>query len=332
MPTDPVLRELTARQLDAWLPGALQRSRRATLAVAGAPSDAETPEAAVRAVGAAGAGLRGRRLTVLVLADGTEELPARLGAAEAELPTEVAVHLVPGDHTRLPVALKAAGAAGAPLLTVVDWGKEGPLLNAYGREGSPSCTPAGAGGPPVEGAEGTGLSRAVLAAAASGRPAELLVVADTPVRAALTERFPLVAEVEWVPADGAPPRLVAFATGSDRGLDAFKAGLWEVAGQLGGRLRDPADPTAVPLAATTDPDPAPLGRELLAELARSGPRTVTELRRHTLTATGYRSADAVRAVTGLLDAGAARRDPEHGRLGGDVVIHAGASPSAWSGS
>ena len=82
------------------------------------------------------------------------------------------------------------------------------------------------------------------------------------------------------------------------------------------------DPDGRLLDVGADPDPGPLRRELLAELARRGPRTVTELRRHTLTSTVYRAVDAGRAVTGLLDEGVATRDPEHGRLGGDVLIAA----------
>ena len=54
--------------------------------------------------------------------------------------------------------------------------------------------------------------------------------------------------------------------------------------------------------------------------AGGGPRPVTELRRHTLTATVYRAADANRALTGLLAAGAVRRERETGRLAGDETI------------
>ncbi|MCM0679093.1 hypothetical protein NCC78_31140, partial [Micromonospora phytophila] len=89
MPTDTVLRELLVRHLEIWLPGALHRARRATVVLAYAGDDAGSAEAALRAVAEYADRLRGRQLTVLVLADGTEELPARLGAVEAELPPEV---------------------------------------------------------------------------------------------------------------------------------------------------------------------------------------------------------------------------------------------------
>ncbi|MFG3704767.1 hypothetical protein ACGF7U_08555 [Micromonospora sp. NPDC047670] len=289
MPTDAVLRELLVRHLEAWLPGALHRARRATVALAYADGGADSAEAALRAVAEYADRLRGRQLTVLVLADGTAELPARLGAAQAGLPAEVAVHVVPGGPARLPVAVKAAGAAGAPLLSYVD----GPA------------------------------DPAALTATAVGRPAEALFVtaAGTPARDALADAgFPLATEVELVPADGAPARLLSFATGSDKSLEAFKEALWAVDGFAGVRYRDPADPAGRLLDIALTPEPGPLRRELLAELARSGPRTVTELRRYALTATVYRSADAVRALTGLLGTGEVTRDPEHGRLGGDVLI------------
>lgn len=295
MSTEAVLRELLVRQLDHWLPGALHRSRRATLALAYAGSDTGGAEAALRVVAEFADRLRGRRLTVLVLAGGGADLPTRLGAAETALPADVAVHVVPGHPDRLPVALKAAGAAGAPLLAVVDGGEPDPAL---------------------------------LAAVATGRPAELLLVttAGRPVRPALTAAgFPLVTEVELVPADGGPARLLGYATGSDKGLEALKEALWVVDEYAGVRYRDPADPAGRLLDISLDPDPGPLRRELLAELARTGPRTITELRRFAATSTVYRAADANRALASLLASGAATREPEHGRLGGDVVVTAAAA-------
>ncbi|MFG1951179.1 hypothetical protein [Micromonospora sp. NPDC048830] len=304
MPTDAVLRELLLRQLDAWLPAARQRARRATLALAYAGTDDGGADAALRAVAAHGDRLRGFRLTILVLAQGTEDLPARLGAVEAALPAEVAVHVMPGDPARLPVALKAAGAAAAPLLTV---------------------------------AHGAAPTPALLAAARTGRPADLLLVGepDAPLRPWLSAAgFPLVAEADLavgpLAAAGGSVRRIAFATGSDRSLTAFKDALWAAGGAGGVRYLDPAEPGGPALEASAEPDPDPLGRKLLAELGRTGPRTLTELRRHALTDTLYRAEDATRAVTALLAAGAVTRDPEHGRLGGDVLITArpGAGPAA----
>ncbi|MGC1214437.1 MAG: hypothetical protein WA890_24645, partial [Micromonospora sp.] len=180
----------------------------------------------------------------------------------------------------------------------------------------------------VDGGEPT---PAVLAAAATGRPAELLLVTDAgrSLRAALADAgFPLVTEVELVPADDSPARLLAFGTGSDRSLEAAKDALWAVDEYAGVRYRDPADPAGRLLDISLDPEPGPLRRELLAELARSSPRTVTELRRFTVTSTVYRAADANRALTSLLGSGAVTREPEHGRLGGDVLI----SPASRAGS
>ncbi|WP_320064827.1 hypothetical protein [Micromonospora sp. RTGN7] len=295
MPIDSVLRELLVRQLDAWLPAALHRARRATFALAYAGSDAGGADAALRAVAEFADRLRGFRLTVLVLAEGDETLPARLGAVEATLPAEVTVHVMPGDPTRLPVALKAAGAAGAPLLTV-----------AHGADPTP----------------------ALLAAVRAGRPADLLLIngPGSPLRPALDAAgFPLVAEVELIvpveAAKDAEERRIAFATTSDRSLQAFKDALWAV-GAAGAGYRDPGDPQGRIIDVVGEPDPGPLGRELLAELGRLGPRTVTELRRYALTATPFRVADATRAVAGLLDSATVTRDPQDGRLGGDVVITA----------
>ncbi|WKU04943.1 hypothetical protein [Micromonospora sp. HUAS LYJ1] len=296
MSIDAVLGGLLVRQLDHWLPGALHRSRRATLALAYA-GDPGTAEAALRVVAGFADRLRGCRLTVLVLADGGPELPARLGVVEAGLPGDVAVHVVPGGPTRLPVVLKAAGAAGAPLLTLVD---------------------------------GAAPEPALLAATTTGRPAEvLLTTTATTLRPALTAAgFPLVTEVELVPADGTPARLVAFGTGLDKSLEAFKEALWASEADVESAVRH-RDPAGGLLDVVADPPTGPLRDALLAELTRHGPRTVTELRRHTLTATAYRAGDAGRALTELLDAGAVTRDPEHGRLGGDVLI-IGPAPAARS--
>ncbi|MEU1887615.1 hypothetical protein [Micromonospora sp. WMMD987] len=292
MSIDAVLRELLVRQLDHWLPGALHRSRRATLALSYA-GDPGTAEAALRAVAGFADRLRGRRLTVLVLAGAGPELPSRLGAVEAGLPADVAVHVVPGDPARLPVVLRAAGAAGAPLLTLIDGAAPDPAL---------------------------------LAATTTGRPAEVLLTAapTTTLRPALAAAgFPLVAEVELVPVDGSPARLVAFGSGLDKSLEAFKEALWTAASAGTVRYRDPAGGLH---AAVVPPPAGPLADELLAELSRRGPRTVTELRRHALTATAYRAVDAGGALTALLDTGAVTRDPAHGRLGGDVLISAHPAP------
>ncbi|MEV1331651.1 hypothetical protein AB0J20_18990 [Micromonospora costi] len=316
MPSDPtaaVRRELLVRQLETWMPAALHRSRRATLALAYAHDDAGSADAALGVVAEYADRLRGRRLTVLVLAGGAADLPARLGPVEAVLPADVAVHLVPGDPGRLPVAVKAAGAAGAPLFSYVDLSAPGPT------------PPAGESGGGAGGHSG-GPDPAVLRAAAGGRPAELLLCAGGDARAGLgAAGFPLVTEVDLVPGGDGPASRIAFGTGFDRSLEAFKDALWAVDEFAGVRYRDPADPAGRLLDIALDPEPGPLRRELLAELTRSGPRTVTELRRYALTSTVYRSSDAVRALTGLLAAGSVTRDPAAGRLGGDVVITAAAA-------
>ena len=72
---------------------------------------------------------------------------------------------------------------------------------------------------------------------------------------------------------------------------------------LNGEWFTEIDPDGEPLSPALPVDPAPLGRALLAELTRHGPRTVTELRRYAVTETAYRAVDAVRALTDLLDSG-----------------------------
>nr|WP_233558843.1 hypothetical protein [Micromonospora radicis] len=275
------------RHLRDWLPGALGRARRATVAIgAGDGGDGGGPaEAALRVIREHADRLGGCRLTVLVLSEGAEDLPARLGAVEAQLPPQVAVHLMPGTPGQLPVALRAAGAAGAPVLSYLA-------------------------------AEET-VAPVALAAAVTGRPAEALLHAGaaTPLRPALTDAgFPLVTEVELADTG----RRIGLGTGSDRSLEAFKENLWA----LGVALRDP---DGRPLRPDPQVDVEPLARALLAELADAGPRTVTELRRHAVTGTAYRAVDAVRALTGLLDTGRVSRTPEHGRLAGDVQLTAARS-------
>ncbi|GAB4101676.1 hypothetical protein GCM10028790_06940 [Micromonospora taraxaci] len=284
--TTDFLRELLVRQLTTWLPAALHRSRRATVAIAG--TDAGSAEAALRLVAAHGDQVRGRQVTVLVLAD-SAALPARLGPIEAELPAEVTVHLLTGDPYRLPVAVKAAGAAGAPLFSFVE----------------------------LPGA----VTPKLLAAAANGRAGELLLHTGDSARDALVSAgFPLVAEVAPVLPDGEAAGVIAFGSRSDRSLEAVRDALWAVGADLDVRYRDPQDPMGVTVGVVGDPELEPLARELLEELRRGGSRPVTELRRHTLTATVYRAADANRALTGLLDAGDVRRDREAGRLAGDEII------------
>ncbi len=114
-------------------------------------------------------------------------------------------------------------------------------------------------------------------------------------------------------------RLVAFATLSAKSLEAFKNCLWAVDEYAGVRYRDPTDPDGHHghLAA---PNPGPLRRELLAHLGTVGPTSVAGLRHFTLTETIFRASDTVRVLTALLSQGAVTRDPERGRLSGDVVI------------
>ena len=290
MPIAGVTRELLGRHLDVWIPAALQRSRRTTVALAwaGAP-DLAGAETALGVFAEFADRLRGRQLTVLLVAGDTAGLAARVQAAPG-LPAELTVHVVAGGPEMLPAALTAAGAAGAPLLSYVD------------AEVAPALEPV-----------------------AAGRPAELFLV--TPVldwaahRAAVNAAgFPLTAGVELV--DTSQARLVTFATASGRSLEAFKNTMWSVDEYAGVRYRDPRDPDSHLMDIALTPNPGALRRELLAHLAATGECSVTELRQYTLTDTVYRASDTVRVLTALLSAGSVTRRPAGGRLSGDVLIAA----------
>lgn len=317
---DVVTRGLLLRQLDTWIPYALHRSRRATFVQAYHGDDGGTADATLRVVADHAGLLRSRRLAVLVLggADGLATgLAARLGEAQAGLPAGVTVHPVPGGIERLPVALRAAGAAGAPVLAYLEAGE------------GPAPTPV------------------ALAALGGARPAELLLTLGPSARSGLPPApdgppwhglpekagLPLATEVECV-VDGGPDgagersELVVFATSAGRRLDAFKDALWAIDEYAGVRYRDPADPDGRLLDISLEPDPGPLRRELLAQLAQVGPATVTELRQFTATRTVYRAADTNRVLTALLAAGELTREPAEGRLNGDVMVTpAGAATS-----
>lgn len=298
-----VKRELLVRLLDSWTPYASHRSRRAAFVQAYAGGGGGSADAALRVFVEFADLLRGRRMTVLTLAPQTEDLATLLGAAEAELPADVSVHLVPGGAARLPVAMKAAGAAGAPVLAFVDV-SEGP---------APDPT--------------------VLAAVATGRPAELLAVlgpqarhtwgdpaGEDPRTALNAAGFPLVTTVELVAGPDDDVELVLYATGSGKRLDAFKEAMWAVDEYAGVRYRDPADPAGHLLDISLNPHPGPLRRELLAWLAETGGCQIGGLRRFTAERTVYRSEDTIRVLDGLLSGGLVTREPTHGRLGGDVMI------------
>ncbi|GIG91610.1 hypothetical protein [Plantactinospora endophytica] len=307
MSTDPigvVKRELLVRQLDSWTPAALHRSRRVTFAQAYAGADGGVADAALRVFAEFADLLRGRRTTALTIGPADDhDLSARHAAAQSELPDGLTAHLVPGGVERLPVGLKAAGAAGAPLLVYLD----------------------GTGGP--------GPAPEILAAVAGGRPAELLLVLDPPVwsgadhRRLLTEAgLPLVTEVELVAETPARSEVLVFGTAAGKRLDAFKNALWAVDEYAGVRYRDPADPEGHLLDISLAPHPGPLRRELLTRLATVGAASVTELRQFTAERTVYRPADTNRVLLALLAAGLVRREPEAGRLAGDVTITTAPTP------
>lgn len=244
---------------------------------------------------------------MVAVADDPTETAARLAAAQRDNPdAALAVHTVPGGtDARLAAALRAAGATRFPLFGYLDAGA--------------------AAAPPAE---------ATLAALGVGKPSDLLLILAPTIladqlssdpaatglgayRLALHDAgFPLVTVVELV-TDG---ELLVFATTSGKSLEGLKEALWAAAEDAGIRLRDPGDLRRQPIEVSAAPDLDPLHDVVLSRL-RAEPRcSVTDLRTVALTDTVYRAADANRVVAELLSAGAVLRTPEHGRLGGDVMI------------
>jgi hypothetical protein len=295
-------REVLVRHIETWAPAALHRARRATYAHGYADADGgQSAEAALQVFAEQSDMVRGREITMVVVGDDVSGLAARLDAVRGA-GAGLIVHTVSGGtDERLDAALRAAGAARVPLLGFLD--------------------ATAAGGVPAP---------ATVAALAAGKPAEvLLVLAAAAVsdvdayRAGLhAAGFPLTAAVELVDGSGVG-ELMVFATGLGRSLEAFKETLWAVDEFAGVRYRDPGDPERHLIDISLNPHPGPLRRTLLRHLGTVGAATVTELRTYALTETVYRAADATRVVQGLLAAGSVTRQPEHGRLGGDVVIAAG---------
>lgn len=297
---------LLTQHLADWAPVALHRSRRATFVQAYAGPDTQLAEVAVRA--AAEPVARGDRLALVVLATVPGDLATRLGTVEAQLPAEVSVHLIPGGPGHLPISIKAAEAAGAPLLVYLD-SAEGPTPDSR-----------------------------LLASVAAVRPGEVLLTAPggtgwdarTVLHAA---GFPLVTQIDLAtrptgprfdgrygthpPAVGDVEQVIAFGTGSDRSLSALKDALWSAPTATDLCYRDPRGQLRE---MSEGGDEQMLASGLLHQLRQRGPATVTELRRFTLTDTPWRAADTRGALDLMLDAGVVTRDPAVGRLGGDVVI------------
>ncbi len=361
--TAAVKRELLVRYLEAWAPAALHRGRRATYLHGYADADGgQAAEAALRVFAELADMLRGRSLAMVAVAADAPPLQRRLNAVQADLDTPPAlmVHVVPGaTDERLAVALKAARAAGAPLLGHLDAtagtppamasiaalgsGRPAELLLVLGRRVLPDL--AAGRTPAVEGDRLFGDDRWRDVSAQPG-PRRYAHLVDR-YRSALRDAgFPLVAAVELVAGDGElvagtgepvagdggsraaadhdDGELVVFATSLGKSLEAFKNALWAVDEYAGVRYRDPRDVERHLLDIALTPHPGPLRRELLDQVAAVGACTVSDLRRFTLTDTVYRASDATRVLAALVSSGAVSRSPGHGRLGGDVVIAPGA--------
>jgi len=318
-----VKREVLVRHLGAWAPAALHRARRATYVHGYADADqGSSAEAALRVFVEQSDLVRGRELRMLAVAEEVSALGSRLGAIPAAAAGLTVLPVPGGTDARLAVALKAVGAARVPLLGYLD---------AAAASGPPSLTTVAAlaAGKPAEallvfaaGALADGGDRVFGDGRWRGQSGGALVDA---YRSALSDAgFPLVAAVELV-ADEGDGELLIFATTSGKSLEAFKDLLWAVDEYAGVRYRDPGDPDRHLIDISLNPHPGPLRREILHHLTLVKEATVAELRTFALTETVYRAADVTRVLHTLVDAGTVHRQPEHGRLGGDVVITAESS-------
>jgi len=291
-----IKRELLVRHLEAWAPAALHRGRRVAYAHGYADADGgAAAEEAVRVLADQPDLARGRELSMVAIGTDLGPVEERLKRAQQEAGAAAGftVHTISGGtDERLEIGLKALGAHGVPLLGYLD--------------ASASEPPAGP----------------TVAALTGGKPAEVLLVLPAGASAeAYRAGWPLFTEVEMATGEEAG-QVLAFGTTSGKSLEGFKEALWAVDEFAGVRYRDPGDPDRHLIDISLTPHPGPLRRELLAHLEADGPATVTELKTFALTETIYRAADAVRVLHTLIDSGAVTREPEHGRLGGDVVITA----------
>ncbi|GGK84246.1 hypothetical protein [Mangrovihabitans endophyticus] len=287
-------REVLIRHLQAWVPAALHRGRTAVYVHGYADADGGTAaEAALRVFAEQSDLVRGRELVMLALGDDVAEVGRRLSGVPGCDAPGLVVHTVPGGtDARLPAALRATGDTRAPRLAYLD--------------ASTAAYPPAAG---------------TLGALAGGKAAEVLAVLPAASTGSLLREagFPLVTAIELATGEEPGP-VLAYATALGRSLAAFKDTLWAVDEFAGVRYRDPGDPERHLIDISLTPHPGPLRREILAHLGRIGEATVTDLRTFALTETVYRAADATRVLHTLIDAGTVTRRPEHGRLGGDVII------------
>ena len=295
-----VTSELVVRYLDAWVPRMVRSARRATVVRAWPErADGTAAEAALRACGEFADQLAGRRLSLIFLAPALDGLDAHLTEVRRELNgADLDVFAVAGAvGSHLGPVVKAAQAAGGPILGVI--------------EVDPAGTGAGA------------AVDAAIAAVRGGKPAELLLIspvgsADEVAGKLDRGRYELVSSVDLVAGDDS--RLLTFATGSAKSLEAFKNELWQLDEFAGVRIRDPHDPDGQVVDIALHPQPGPLRRQILAFLEQAGPQTVTEVRRYALTETVYRADDVTAVLHALVQSDAVRSDAGHGRLAGDTTL------------
>ena len=279
-----VVHELIVRYLDAWTARVLHGARGVAYAQSGGGTGSPAP-AVVRVFSEFADRLRGQRLMVLVACPDGEVDSVRAGlaatAAEAGLAPDVMSLVV------------AAGPSLVPLIHEAD---RAPVFAYLDRRG---VDPDAA---------------ATLGALAGHRGLEVLVRGP----AADLSGWAWRAAVELVGRDGAA-ETVGFAAADERALGVFKGELWALDEYAGIRYRDPGDPERTLVDISLRPPLGPLRRAVCAHLA-GGPRTLTQLRAHALTATIYRADDVARAVTELEQARTVLREPAGGRLTPATVV------------
>ncbi len=290
-PADPyrsITRELLVRYLDGCAPPLLHSARKLTYAELGGPGAQPSAVAALGTLAEFGDLLARRTVRVLLTgADPDGQQAVRDTRAALGMRCELIF-----DDRPLLAALCAAGCFGAPILAFLE---------------------------PPAGADLTDLLTALAGNPGSDVLAVVAATADPETCRAAGFRQ---AVTVGLTATGQPDRLLLFGSNAERHLDAVKDALWAADEYAGVRYRDPADPESAALDISLTPNLGPLRRLLLGQL-RTRPHTLAELRGFTRDRTIYRAAEAPRAVTALLRAGQAGRDPEHGRLAADTVIRTG---------
>jgi len=348
-PHTAVKHELLVRYLDVWTPTVLHSARRVCYAEGYAGAGLQigredgSPGAALRVFAEFTDRLAGHELVMVLVEDdqrAVSVLTDRLGAAHTELgsPAELTVHTIRGscDEALVPALTEARTLTG-PVLAYLDAAGASPppfqTVAAIARHRSSEVLLildpaqlrqlATAAGPRENGDDVFGDRifgdrgwRGVAGQPIEQRyPSLVTRYRESLHRAGLSA----VVHAELVDDAGAA-QLLFFASRSAKNLEKFKTELWAVDEYAGVRYRDPRDSEQELIDISFSPSLGPLRRSLLDTVTADGPRTVADLRQHTLAETMYRGAEATRALGAMLTAGSLSRHPERGRLAADTVL------------